>query len=199
MSDKLKLSELLGTQRKKTIRFSEFIRDLEKSPKAHLTTSSSLISDAIKYFGFEIVVRSGEPIISYNIFKDLFSTGINAVFGQEFSIQKVVDVIESFEKESGPNRGIILVGPPASGKTNIIDLIARSVEEYSKQKSVKLYSFFFLFENEQGQTVEVHSTFKHNPILLFPATLQQEDGTIIRPRQELFNQLGKESKKKARA
>ena len=50
---------------------------------------------------------------------------------------------ESAEKEAGPNRGIVLVGPPASGKTNIVDLITQALEEYSKQKSTKLYSFYF--------------------------------------------------------
>ncbi|MBT7890083.1 MAG: hypothetical protein HN580_13760, partial [Deltaproteobacteria bacterium] len=120
--ESLNLEELLAGQKKRSLRFSEFINNVVENPDEHLHTSSSLISDAIKFFGFEIVVRSGEPIISYNIFKDLFSTGINAVFGQEHCIKHIVDVIESFDNEASLNRGIVLVGPPASGKTNIVDL-----------------------------------------------------------------------------
>ena len=62
------------------------------------------------------MIRSGEPVISYNVFKDPFSNGINAVFGQEYCIKQVLDIIESADKEVGPNRGIILVGPPPQEK-----------------------------------------------------------------------------------
>ena len=88
--ESLNLQELLSHRQKKTLRFSEFIEEVMINPLDYLHTSSSLISDAIKYFGFEIVIRSGEPIISYNIFKDLFSTGVNAVFGQEHCIKQIV-------------------------------------------------------------------------------------------------------------
>jgi predicted Ser/Thr protein kinase len=170
------------------MKFSEFMEKLVADPRAYLHTSSSIISEAIKYFGYEIVVRSGEPTISYNIFKDLFSNGINAVFGQEFCIKQLVDVIEAIGKESGPNRGIVLVGPPASGKTNIVDLISLAVEEYSKETHVKLYSFYYQFADSKGKTLDIRSVFMHHPILLFPTVLRQGD-KITRPRQELFEYI----------
>ncbi|MGA0928593.1 MAG: hypothetical protein ACO3TE_04735 [bacterium] len=100
----LKLRDLLGYRRKNTIHFSDFVNNLLEDPQTHLHTSSSIISAAIKYFGHEIVIRSGEPVISYNVFKDPFSNGINAVFGQEYCIKQVLDIIESADKEVGPNR-----------------------------------------------------------------------------------------------
>ncbi len=185
----LDLKELLNYQRKKSIRFSEFIDGVVNNPNDFLQTSASLIKSAIEYFGFEIVVRSGEPIISYNIFKDLFSTGINAVFGQEHCIKHVVNVITSFDNEAGSNRGIVLVGPPASGKTNIVDLIIRALEEYTKEQTVKLYSFNFMFSNSQGRSFEVRSQFRHNPVLLIPVTMQSPDGTIVQPRKIMFDYI----------
>ena len=68
----LKLRDLLGYRRKSTIHFSDFVNNLLEEPATHLHTSSSIISSAIKYFGHEIVIRSGEPVISYNVFKDPF-------------------------------------------------------------------------------------------------------------------------------
>ena len=136
---------ILSYVRKRSISFTDYVDHLIDHPEMHLKTSSSLISEAIKHFGFKIVVRSGEPMISFNIYEDIFSNGVNAVYGQEFCIKKMVDVIDSISKESGPNRGIVLVGPPASGKTNIVDLTALALEEYSKIKEVKLYSFFYRF------------------------------------------------------
>lgn len=181
--------EMLGLHRRRTLRFSEFVEEFLEHPCDYLHTSSSLIAAAIKHFGFEIVVRSGEPVISYNVFRDPFSAGINAVFGQEFCIKQILEIIESADKEVGPNRGIILVGPPASGKTNVVDLIVRALEEYIKQASVRLYSFLFRFEGRSGRTVEIRSEFQQNPLLLFPTLLQGENGTLSRPRQELFEHL----------
>jgi len=187
--ESLDLQELLAYRLKKTIRFSEFIEGVMDSPLDYLHTSSSLISDAIKYFGFEIVIRSGQPIISYNIFKDLFSTGVNAVFGQEHCIKHIVNVIESFDNEAGLNRGIVLVGPPASGKTNIVDLIIRALEEYTKQKEVKLYTFFFKFPDPDGSFIEIRSKFNHNPLLLFPISMPAENGSMTQPRKVLFDHI----------
>ncbi|MCP4753745.1 MAG: hypothetical protein GY866_22910 [Proteobacteria bacterium] len=191
----LNLEDLLGYQKKKSQRFSEFIENVVDNPTDYLHTSSSLISDAVKYFGFEIVLRSGEPIISYNIFKDLFSTGINAVFGQEHCIKHIVDVIDSFDNEANLNRGIVLVGPPASGKTNIVDLIVRALEEYTKEKTIKLQTFYFKFSNSHGRSIELRSKFHHNPLLLIPITMQKGDGTTIQPRKIMFEHIRSKRKK----
>jgi len=181
--------DLLGLRQRRTLRFSEFVQEFLEHPDDYLHTSSSLIAAAIKHFGFEIVVRSGEPVLSYNIFRDPFSSGINAVFGQEFCIKQILEIIESADKEVGPNRGIILVGPPASGKTNVVDLLVRALEEYLKQANVRLYSFLFHFEGRSGRTVDIRSGFQQSPVLLFPTLLQGENGTLSRPRQELFEHL----------
>ena len=183
------VKKVLSYTRKRTLSFSEFIEEFQERPRDFLHTSSTLLSEAIKYFGFQIVVRSGEPVISYQIFKDIFNRGTNAVYGQEFSIKHMVDAIDSAGKETGPNRGLVLVGPPASGKTNIIDLMSIALEEYTKRKEVKLYSFFFEFTNkEKNRTLEVWSSFRHNPLLLFPPILNQGDRSV-RPRLELFEAL----------
>ncbi|MBN1699783.1 MAG: hypothetical protein JW881_19870 [Spirochaetales bacterium] len=180
--------ELLGYHREESMSFSEFVEDLIKDPVPYLHTSSTLIYEAIKYFGYRIVVRSGEPTIRYNLFDDPFSGGINAVYGQEFCITQLVDVIESIGKESGPNRGIVLVGPPASGKTNIVDLIGMAIEVYTKQENVKLYTFYYRFSDKTGRVMEIRSTFLHNPLLLFPVILKR-GGNITHPRQELFDHI----------
>lgn len=182
---------ILGYSKKRSLSFREFVEEAVSNPWQCLHTSSSLIAEAVKHFGYEIVVRSGEPTINYKIFADPFSNGINEVCGQEFCAKQIIDVIESVGKESGPSRGIILVGPPASGKTNIVDLICQALEEYTKLPSVKLYSFYFCFSDGQDQRLEIRPAFAQNPILLFPTVLEQED-QLIRPRHEFFEFLQKE-------
>ncbi len=180
--------QLLAHGLHQSLSFQEFIEKIVEDPNGALHTSSSLIYESIKYFGWEIVVQSGEPSIAYNIFNDPFTRGVNAVFGQEHCIKQIVDVVESIGKESGPNRGIVLVGPPASGKTNIVDLISLALEEYTTQSKVKLYTFYFHFESDSGQRLDIRPAFSHNPVLLFPTILQKDD-KITYPRQEFFGYL----------
>ncbi len=179
---------VLGHSTQHSLSFREFVDEVAKNPHQSLHTSSSLIAEAVKHFGFEIVVRSGEPTISYKTFADPFSNGINEVCGQEFCVKQIVDVIESVGKDSGPSRGIILEGPPASGKTNIVDLICHALEEYSKQPSIKLYSFYFHFRDEEGVALDIRPAFAHNPLLLFPTILQQGE-ELTHPRQQFFDYL----------
>jgi predicted Ser/Thr protein kinase len=187
------IQDLLKRSSKATMKFSEFLEDFQEDPKKHLYTSTSIISNAIRHFGYSIVVRSGEPVVSYNIFKDLFTDGVNGIYGQEFCIEKVLDVIDSANKEAYPQRGIVLVGPPASGKTNIVDMVSQAIEEYTKDNDVKLYTFSFVFKDEKGERkVGFRSSFKHNPIMLIPTSIKMDDGRIEYPRRELFNEMRKQ-------
>ena len=97
------MRNVLGYTRKQTWTFSHFVEEFMQNPSEFLQTSSTLLSKAIQHFGYSIVVRSGEPIISYKIFQDIFSDGANAVFGQESAIKHLVDSIDSAGKETGPN------------------------------------------------------------------------------------------------
>lgn len=188
------LSTVLGYSRKRTLSFEDFVDEFIQRPQDFLHTSSTLLTKAIQHFGFKIVVRAGEPIISYEIFKDSLNGGTNAVFGQEIAIKHIVDSINSAGKETGPNRGMVLIGPPASGKTNIIDILTHALEEYTKEGSVQLYSFFFEFPSkDKNRTLEIWSSFRHNPILLFPVVLAGGDRPV-RPRQELFEWARKNGK-----
>lgn len=196
MSDDINYKDLLAFQRAKLLSFSEFIDRFTDDPDKYLTSSASLILDAIKHFGYEIIVRSGEPVLRYKIFHDLFANGLNAVYGQEFCIKRIIDVLESVDKEAGPKRGLVLVGPPASGKTNIVDLLSQALEEYTKVGKVKLYSFIFRLTNESGRELELRSCLMPNPILLFPLTLRLSNGEVVKPRQELFEQIEKKLGKK---
>ncbi|MCM8530953.1 MAG: hypothetical protein NE330_07320, partial [Lentisphaeraceae bacterium] len=185
--------KLLSYKKNESMLFSEFIEEFLTKPEGALKTSAGLILDAIKHFGYEIVIRSGEPILRYKIFHDLFSNGINAVYGQETCIKRIIDVIESVEKEAGPKRGIVLVGPPASGKTNIVDLISQALEEFSKRSEYRLYTFYRRLTNEEGRELELRCSLTPNRLVLFPITLNMPDGRIIRPRQELFEYIQEKS------
>jgi predicted Ser/Thr protein kinase len=183
------INDLLKRSNRGTMKFSQFLEEFQKDPSKHLHTSTSIISNAIRHFGYSITVRSGEPVVSYNIFKDLFTDGVNGIYGQEFCIEKILDVIDSANKEAYPQRGIVLVGPPASGKTNIVDMISQAIEEYTKDNDVKLYTFSFVFKDDDGRKINFRSSFKHNPLLLVPISIKTDDSKIEYPRKALLNHV----------
>lgn len=182
-----KIKNLLNYKFERTIKWSDYLNMVVSDPEPHLKLSTDLILDAIKSYGYKIKMRNGQPVISYNVFSDPFSRGLNAIHGQETCIKSVIDIIYSINKETGPNRGIVLVGPPASGKTNICDLVTKAVEEYVKNGNIKMYTFSFKFD----ETVFIKTSFNHNPLLLFP-TLLKNDNEVRNPRQEFFDLLKSE-------
>jgi len=172
-------------------KFSSFMEKIIKNPKSYLYTSASLISETIRDFGYSIVIRSGEPVINYKIFSDPFSDGINAIYGQEFCVDKILNTIDSADQESVPRRGLVLVGPPSSGKTNLVDMITRGLEEYTKKENVQLCTFSIVFHKNNEKFI-FRSPFMHNPVLLIPTTAE-ENGKIYYPRKEFLDLLEKEN------
>jgi predicted Ser/Thr protein kinase len=170
-----------------SIKFSEFLSEFFKEPKKYLHTSSSIITDSVRSFGYDIKIKGGEPVVSYKLFKDRFFDGINAIYGQEFGIEKVLDIIDSSEQEACP-RGVVLVGPPSSGKTNIIDMLLQGAQEYSKSQDVKMHSLYFEFEGKDKKKVQLRSSFMHSPLLLIPLVSKTKDG-ISYPRKEFLQVL----------
>jgi len=164
-----------------TMGFQKFLDMFFIDPEKYLYTSSSLIAESVRHFGYNIVIRSGEPVISYHLFEDPFSDGINAIYGQEFCSDKILDIIDSANQESLSYRGIVLVGPPSSGKTNIIDMVAKAVEEYTKDKNIHIYTFYFDFDS-----LQIRSPFVHNPLLLIPISMSGKNG-IIHPRKDMID------------
>jgi len=169
----------------KMISFGDFIDVFNEDPEKCMMTSHQLIHEAIKSFGFDLVVRRGEPAISYRLFEDPFAEGINAVYGQEHCIKLVCDVIESVGREAGPARGIVLVGPPSSGKTNIADLISYALEDYTKKKDVDIYSFFFSFPNADGEEVYFRNSFNMNPAVILTTFLGDEGRSPLEMLREI--------------
>jgi len=181
------IKKLLNYKFERNIKWSDYLQMVMETPEPHLKLSTDLILDAIKSYGYKIKMRNGQPVISYNVFSDPFSRGLNAIHGQETCIKSVIDIVYSINKETGPNRGIVLVGPPASGKTNICDLITKAVEEYVKNGNTKMYTFSFVFDD----SVYIKTSCNHNPLLLFP-TILRNDNEVKNPREEFFDMLKSE-------
>lgn len=72
---------------------------------------------------------------------DFFTTGRNALFGAEKATERFIDILKAGAQglEIG-RRIIILVGPPGSGKSTLVNGTKRGIEEYTKTEEGAVYA-----------------------------------------------------------
>jgi serine protein kinase len=72
---------------------------------------------------------------------DFFTTGKNALFGAEKATERFIDILNAGAQglELG-RRIIILVGPPGSGKSTLVNGTKRGIEEYTKTDEGAVYA-----------------------------------------------------------
>lgn len=72
---------------------------------------------------------------------DFFTTGPNALFGAEETTNRFIDILKAGAEglEIG-KRIIILVGPPGSGKSTLVNGTKRGIEEYTKTDEGAIYA-----------------------------------------------------------
>ena len=72
---------------------------------------------------------------------DFFRTGRNALFGAEKSTEQFIDILKAGAEglEIG-RRIVILVGPPGSGKSTLVNGTKRGIEEYTKTDEGAVYA-----------------------------------------------------------
>lgn len=72
---------------------------------------------------------------------DFFQSGNNALYGAEETTNEFIDVLRAgAEGHEVGKRIILLLGPPGSGKSTLVNGTKRAVEEYSKTEEGALYA-----------------------------------------------------------
>lgn len=121
--------------------FGEYLQIVTEKPQ--------LVRQAHKYLFDAITSR-----------ENFFETGENALFGAEKPIKYFTEVLEAASKGLEVRKRIILlVGPPASGKTTLANSLKRGLEEYSKTEEGAIFAIDGCPMNEE-------------PLHLLPGTLR---------------------------
>lgn len=72
---------------------------------------------------------------------DFFTTGQNALFGAEKTTERFIELMKSgAEGLETSKRIVILVGPPGSGKSTLVNGTKKGIEEYSKTDEGAMYA-----------------------------------------------------------
>ena len=136
MSNKLSLEELLAESDREANRFAwegsfaDYLRMVVDTPsKSRL--AHSLVYDAVLAQGVE---ASPDGQSFYGLFN-------NEIFGLEKAIERIVQYFAaSAQRLEARKRILLLLGPPASGKSSIVDLIKRALEQYTRTDAGAVYA-----------------------------------------------------------
>lgn len=113
--------------------FNEFMQEiLPQDPQRIARSSHQYIWDMMRWHGWE-KSDEGESVTRYNLFgKELF--------GMDEALERVANYFKAASEGSEVGRRLLLLlGPPSGGKSSLVTLLKRGLEEYSHTDEGALY------------------------------------------------------------
>lgn len=147
--------------------FGDYLELVQRMP-AVAKNAFQRIYSMILSFGFTCYRQSKQEIRHYKFFEDPFSHGKDAVFGIDYYLMRLVDVIKAGALGYGPERRIVLLhGPVGSSKSTIVRLLKRGLEHYTQTDQGAVYTFSWHIKDEAGERI-VDCPMHEEPLKLIP-------------------------------
>ncbi|MCC5857971.1 MAG: serine protein kinase [Ectothiorhodospiraceae bacterium] len=129
--------------------FDQFLRDIfPLQPKELARTAHQYCWDMIRWHGAERPA-TGEQFTRYGLFEQ-------DLFGMQEALERVANYFKAASEGSEVGRRLLLLlGPPSGGKSSLVTLLKRGLEEYSLTDEGALYAI-------KGSPIH------ENPLLLIP-------------------------------
>ncbi|GEM_PF-1864220 len=118
---------------------------LRKEPYKSIRTSLQFLNDSIEYFGRREIEDCGETITRYGIFEKNAVGRTGALYGIDRILMNLCNYIKTLAWGGGEERIVMIHGPPATGKSSIVNFLINGMEEYSKTNNGELFTFEWLF------------------------------------------------------
>lgn len=154
--------------------FEEYLDMVWENPYL-IRTAYQRLYDMIMSYGSRAYTESKKTITHFNFFDDAPGGGVDAVFGIDVAVEKLVNLFRSAAQGFGTERRVILLhGPVGSAKSTIARLLKKGLEEYSRTDAGAMYTFYWSLPGKSGD-IEFHPSPMHeDPLKLIPEVQRVE-------------------------
>ena len=147
--------------------FEEYLNLVITQPTVARTAFQRMY-DMIVTHGVEEYTEYKKKILKYKFFDDIESGGVDAVYGLENPLMKMVSIFKSAAQRYGTEKRILLLhGPVGSAKSTIVRLLKKGLEGYSKSPEGALFTFGWLDEKSDAEKY-VDCPMHEEPLHLIP-------------------------------
>jgi serine protein kinase len=147
--------------------FEDYLRIVRDNPRV-TRTAFQRIYDMVCSHGKTEYIDNKKKLVRYNFFHDEKFGGLDAIYGLDVPLMKLVNVFKSAAQGYGTEKRVILLhGPVGSSKSTIARLLKKGVEAYSRTAEGALYTFTWTFDRE-GKKEVMPCPMHEDPLHLIP-------------------------------
>ena len=100
--------------------FEEYLAIVRDKPQVTRNAYQRLYDMIISY-GTEEYIDNKKKLIRYNFFKDETNTGLNAIYGLDIPLMRLVHVLRAASEGYGPEKRVILLHGPVGSSKSVAD------------------------------------------------------------------------------
>jgi len=153
--------------------FEEYMNIVVADPRV-ARSAFQRIYDMIVGHGLEGYTEYKKKVTRYKFFDDVEGDGIDAIYGLELALMKMVNIFKSAAQRYGTEKRILLLhGPVGSAKSTIVRLLKKGLENYSKTNEGRLYTYGWRDE-KSGTEKFVDCPMHEEPLHLIPLEFRSE-------------------------
>ncbi len=173
--------------------FWDYLALCENNPSV-LRNAYQRLYDAVLSQGCDHYKLFKKECVRYHFFSDPFDQGADGIFGLDFALMQLVDVLRSAAEGYGTDKRVLLLhGPVGSSKSTIARLFKKGLEAYSRTPEGALYSFSWMLDERCEVSPMDGNPHEARRDHAFPSPMH-EDPIVLVPKEaradliERFNQ-----------
>jgi serine protein kinase len=153
--------------------FEDYLGIVIQNPSV-VRSAFQRIYDMILSHGVEDFTEYKKKVNKYKFFDDIENGGVDAIYGLENSLMKMVNIFKSAAQRYGTEKRILLLhGPVGSAKSTIVRLLKKGVENYSRTPEGALFTFGWRDE-KSGTEKYIDCPMHEEPLHLIPEDFRAE-------------------------
>ncbi len=158
--------------------FEDYLELVRKNPRV-TRNSFQRVYDMVNSHGAEEYIDNKKKLVRYSFFEDRQNGGVDAVYGLDIPLMRLMNVFKSAARGYGTERRVILLhGPVGSSKSTIVRLLKKGLEEYSRRPEGAVYTYYWTLPGDLAEFAggsEVFPCPMHDePLRLIPREWRQQ-------------------------